>query len=450
MSQRLKELRQAGRAPAGHGNAGLASNFIDLAHAKVRPGGVVALVLPGSFIQGDSWANARRLLAQHYRDVTVVSIAAADSQGRAFSADTGMAEVLVVATKRDPAQPEQQIPEEALYVNLRHRPQSLVEAHELAREIVKTGANGREGPIRVGSNLQMGSCITMPLAAGGAAQLREPRLAVTMRELTQGYLRLPHHKERFGLALATLQSLGGRGLLDRDITGREEATDGLPRGPFDIEPAKGIADYPILWKHDASRERCLIVRPEAEGSIRPGCEDRAVDVWQRTATRLHFNRDFRINSQSLAACLTEEPSIGGRAWPNFRVENRRWEEAIALWSNTTLGLMCFWWLGSRQQQGRAMLTISRLPDLLVLDPRKLCPAQLDLTRQIFDEFRSRAFKPANEAYRCDVRKDLDRTVLVELLQLPDTILPSLDLLRRQWCAEPTVHGGKSTSIELYT
>ncbi len=42
MSRRLREHRGSLDEPAGHGNAGLASNFIDLAHAKLRPGGVAA------------------------------------------------------------------------------------------------------------------------------------------------------------------------------------------------------------------------------------------------------------------------------------------------------------------------------------------------------------------------------------------------------------------------
>ena len=56
MSNRLKKIRKP--SMAGHGNAGLASNFIDLAHAKVRnPGGVIALVLPAAFLQGQAWAG---------------------------------------------------------------------------------------------------------------------------------------------------------------------------------------------------------------------------------------------------------------------------------------------------------------------------------------------------------------------------------------------------------
>ena len=60
---------------AAHGNAGIASDFIDLAHAKLKPGGVLALVLPASFVSGASWAKARRLLAAFYEDIEVWSIA---------------------------------------------------------------------------------------------------------------------------------------------------------------------------------------------------------------------------------------------------------------------------------------------------------------------------------------------------------------------------------------
>ena len=51
MSRRLRNIRKS--TMVGHGNAGLASNFIDLAHTKVKnPGGILALVLPASFLQG--------------------------------------------------------------------------------------------------------------------------------------------------------------------------------------------------------------------------------------------------------------------------------------------------------------------------------------------------------------------------------------------------------------
>lgn len=46
MSDRLARIRTTIDTPAGHGNAGLASNFLDLAHMEVKAGGTIAFVLP--------------------------------------------------------------------------------------------------------------------------------------------------------------------------------------------------------------------------------------------------------------------------------------------------------------------------------------------------------------------------------------------------------------------
>ena len=131
---RAASRRSKSRSMVGHGNAGLASNFIDLAHAKVKnPGGVLVLVLPATFLQGPSWAAARRLLDEHYRDVVIVTIADdRNATDRAFSADTGMAEVLVVATRKRAALSRR--PGPALFVNLlRNVRSSILEAVMVAR-----------------------------------------------------------------------------------------------------------------------------------------------------------------------------------------------------------------------------------------------------------------------------------------------------------------------------
>jgi len=103
-----------------------------------------------------------------------------------------------------------------------------------------------------------------------------------------------------------------------------------------------------------------------------------------------------------------------------------------------------WYCGARQQAGRARLTISQLPDLPVLDTRALTPKQHRLAARIFGRFKSKPFLPANEAYHDKNRHALDRALLVELLGLPESILQPLDLLRRKWCNEPSVHGGKKS------
>ena len=447
MSERLEKTRKwlqgKGEPVAGHGNAGLASNFIDLAHAKLAPGGVLALVLPAAALQGAAWRGARELLATRYSDVTVLTVAAAGSTERAFSADTGMAEALVVATRKTGLDVE---PGPVLFVNLRRRPESLLEAAWIARRtsgLPRTpGAAGALFLSDAERAPEIGGWAVSTLRAAGPAGVGNT-LSMTraMNGLFEnGLLRLPRRRDGHRVAIARLRELGARGLIHRDISGA------APRGPFDIAPVSPGAtpEWPVLWRHDADRERTLTVEPDTQGYARDGLRAKARQVWERTASRLHLNLDFRLNSQSLAACLTPGPTLGGRAWPNYRLDEEEWEVPVVLWANTTLGVMAFWWIASRQQQGRAILTISQTPDLPVLDPRALSGAQRRRARRIFETFETLPFLPANEAWRDESRQALDRAVFVDLLRLPEEAAESLDLLRRQWCEEPSVHGGKGT------
>ncbi len=442
MSTRLRSIRARTKARTGHGNAGLASNFLQLAHAKTRPGGAIALVLPAAFAQGASWRAAREMVEAEYENVVVVSLAATGQTDRAFSADTGMGEALLVGRKREA--PGVKGP--ALFANLLRRPRSPVEAVEAARSIrARLDPDAPASGWLSAGEVHLGSYVKDSLTDSGAAGVANPRLAATMRELIGGSFKPPRWAKAVSIPMAALGELGKRGPVDRDINGVQP--DGAPRGPFDIaglDAAEQPPTYPVLWGHDASSERCLVVRPDSAGRVRDGCEDRAVAIWDAAAARLHFSRGFRLNSQSLAACFTPEAVIGGQAWPSFQMASPDWDYPVLLWANTTLGLMSFWWRGSRQQQGRAILTISRLPELPALDPRRLSPEQINRAKEIFEEFKDRPMLPANEAYRDEVRAELDRAVLVRMLELPERVQTSLALLRTQWCAEPSVHGGKPT------
>ncbi len=446
MSRRLTRVQRAFRhQAAGHGNAGLASNFLDLAHLKCRPGGILALVLPLALVQGAAWRPARNLLATWYENITFVTIAAAHTPECAFSADTGMGEVLVVARKRsNPATEPNRT--QALFANLHRRPDTTVEAMEIARHFRRDReAFSDIERITFGDQI-IGTTYRADLRHGGCASAADLELAKIAIALESHELRLPTLPQPSALAMARLSDLGHRGLVHRDINGLNSDKEKSYRGPFEILPISSQATYPALWSHDADRERQLILAPDCEGQIRPGMEDKADVVWV-TASRLHFNRDFRLNSQSLAAAVTKHRSIGGRAWPNFRLGDPTHESALVLWSNTTLGLFLFWWYASRQQAGRAILTISQLPSLLVIDTTQLTSIQIAAAERVFDKFAKQPLLPANEAFRDTVRIALDEDFLVSVLGLDPTIREPLEILRNKWCAEPSVHGGKNTRIQ---
>ena len=437
MSAALRGIRARLIEVAGHGYAGLASNFIDLAHQKVKPGGALALVLPLTVVSGESWSAAREVLARWYRDIAVIALATTGSEDRAFSADTGMAEALVLAVKRD--KPVEASPEAAptLFVNLFRRPGHTTEATGIAQLVAGIPHDDDRGFLHAGDD-EMGSFVRATLADGGCAGLKEPAISASALSAQNGALRLPFLSAPLALSITEVGSVGQRGEQHMQISGKAN-------GPFNIlRPARGDDRYPALWNHDANRERKLVVQTDSRGEVREGMGDKAEKVWA-TATRLHFTLDFQLNSQSLAACLTPERAIGGRAWPNLLVEgDPRREQALALWANTTPGLISFWWIAGRQQQGRAILTISQLPRLAALDVRTLDDEQLEKAERLFAEFAERDFLPANEAYRDETRQALDRAVLCGLLGLPESILEPLAALRLQWCEEPSVHGGKPT------
>lgn len=451
MSDRLTKFTRKLPQACGHGNAGLASYFIDLAHIKVKPGGTIAFVLPFTVTVGTGWAKARDLLAKHYKDINIVAIASSGSTDRAFSSDTGMAEVLVIATRRE-EDDECDDNNDVLFVNLYERPTDPIRAVEQARQITSTASRTSEskgsGSIGIG-DIQVGNFIWAGIQDTGCAGITQVELASCGRSLVDGKLSLPRLRDITDLALVKLEELGDSGPYHMDINGWQ-ADKKTPRGPFDLEKVttgKRLRSYPILWEHNAKKETYMVVTPDHGGVERPGLKDKALQIWD-SASRLHFNRDFQLNSQPLAACFTDIACIGGRAWPTFKLYDANWEKVIVLWANTTLGLISFWWLGSLQQQGRAILAITRLSELVTLDPRSLSDGQLTLADEIFDQFRSKRFLPANEIWRDENRGKLDEAVFVDLLGLDqDQIMPSLAILRDQWCREPSVHGGKSTRPE---
>ena len=420
MASRLKKTRPE----FGHGNVGLASNFMDLGHRKLKDGGVLAMVVPFAFARGKGWERARTALATHYSDIHILSIGTTGSTGRSFSADTGMAECLVLATKH------KQSVHSAVFSTLPARPTSLLEAAVEARD--------SRGKAEQGSLLE----------AGGAGAI-SARVVETVERLQEGSLSLPRQPESTAVPIVRLGVVARRGLYHLDIRGAP------PRGAFDIRPLRQneVPDYPALWKHDAKREHRLIVHPGHCGDVRAGLAKKAAYDWERTASRLHCNLDFQLNSQSLAMCLTPEKCLGGRAWPNVIPQKPAYEVPLLLWANSSLGLILFWWYGTRQQKGRACITITKLPELPVLDPRALTESQIEHCRTIFDVFKDREFLPANEAYRDETRKALDRELLfgkTSVLKLDSGLEEGLDVLRKQWCAEPSVHGGKGTRIKLDT
>ena len=185
----------------------------------------------------------------------------------------------------------------------------------------------------------------------------------------------------------------------------------------------------------------MVCIPDSQLIVRRGMEAKAAEVWA-TASRAHVNLDFRFNSQPLTAAITERESIGGRAWPNVTFADARFDYTFALWCNSTLGLLLYWWHANKQQPGRGITTIRAVETLPVLDVRTLSDAQLHTAQAIFDEFQELDLQPAYLADTDANRALLDRRVVCDLLGFDAATYDAVRRLAAKWCAEPSVHGGK--------
>ena len=425
-----------------HGHAGLASSFAALADRKVRSGGVVAFVLPFTAINGASWAKFRELIATQYTDITIVSIAA-NGKDMSFSSDTGMAECLVIARRISSGENPGR---RANFVSLSERPADFAEASEIAKAVLNTGGVRRleDGPyggatIHIGES-PVGELLNAPLgdyeSGWGAARLADVSVAQVAHSLSAGQLWLPAQAQAIELPVAHLNQVGQRGL-DSQLF-----ISAAHKGPFTKEKSSPTATYPALWNHNAKSETKLVCEPDSQLRVRQGMESKSNELWA-TASRAHINRDFTFGSQALAIAFTERESVGGRVWPNVIFDDKRFDCALAVWGNSTLGLLSYWWHSSRQQSSKASMTIRQAETLPVLDFRALSDEQLAAAQRIFDEFRELELLPAYLADADPNRALLDRKVICDLLGFGEDTYRAVRRLAAKWCAEPSVHGGKA-------
>lgn len=324
-----KKLQRLTAGTTAHGNAGEASIFLVLADRKLKSNATLALVMPLSLLSGEAWEGSRQLLRTGYRDLTVLSIAGREDAELSFSADTDMAECLIIASKGGGA-------DRATFAILKARPATRLEGTSIATQISELKASGKlgrleDGPIG-GTPLQFGDeivghVVDAPLPQEGGwrlSRISDISLAQTAYQLAnENRIWLPRmpRGDVVDIPITTAARIGTIGPYHADIDGRTQS--GI-RGPFDIRPLTSAATYPVLWSHDAPRQQMMMFGPDCEAVQRRGrsaaerelIERKATAIWE-SASHCHVNRDFRFNSQSTTMQFTPHRAIGGRAWPSL-------------------------------------------------------------------------------------------------------------------------------------
>ena len=426
------------------GQAGLSSYFVELARRMLKSKGTMGFILPATVLASPTSQKLRDMWATEYHDVIVITIAEAKGFDCAFSADTDMAECIIVATKGKGDNTGR-----GKFVCLNQRPESLLEAFEITNRIIRSNGTYRleDTPsggdtIKVGEEI-LGCMLDCPLPSGeGWVAVRVKSMAVlqSARRLKKGKLELPLQALQETVTEIPICQVG-------DI-----ATLGLAevRGVFrKVEGFRPNEDgYACLWNAKSEVQRSMLVLPDSRAIPVPNAEAKVQKRIDRNS-RTHYNMFMRFTSNSVIALFTDEPTIGPTSVTNVVFENPRHEIPWTLWCNSTLGLFCHWLHSGKQNAGRGKLRLTTLRTLPTLDVRELSDEALANAEAIFERLKDKRMLPLNECAHDPVREELDRCLLTEVLGImSDDVLKSMQTLREMLCAEPSIHGGKQDKCDF--
>lgn len=428
---------------AGHG-----SSFAVLADRLVKPGGRISLVLPVTALSGESWREVRQMLASRYEVEFVVS--SHDPNLLSMSYDTAIAEVLLVARRlRQGETPSGR----GRFVNLWRAPYQETDALALVLAVNAAAAMPllrSDGPPVGGNPLvvggeQWGEVVDGPVGEGPLTAARWRRVVTGQfaSALARGELWMGDGGQVAGhVPVAALADVCNVGPQDRRIRGS--------LGMFDAYHGwTGDAQFPAIWSLDSSVHQSMSTEPNAWLSPKPGRDHQP--VWSQSGT-LQVTRDVRYNAQSVMAVRTGIRTLGVRAWHTLSAHGddplvrARRETALALWCNSTFGLLLHANHSNSAQEGRGQGNKGMLESMTTLDVRKLEAWQLDEAQAIWQAFSNRKFMPFYQCATDPTRVELDERIVRDLIGLGEDAVASLATLRRLLAGEPSIYGSKQPEL----
>lgn len=433
--------------------AGMGASFLALARKRVKLGGRVGFVLPLTAAFAKSWEETRSMIELEFTEITAIAVAAGQALGKdALSADTGMEEMLLVATRTKADAKGKNAPIKCVTL---HSPVTRSgEAGELARAI--SGAIdlvdsvGSSRPIVVGET-EIGQVCVFDAGGKGAPWgplgVTHAGLAIAANKMACGRLDLIGKSMELDTGMTTLDDLFRIGPT-HDLIGHLKGKDA--RGAFEFfditGPTDAIGADRSLWATDSEAQRSLVVLPTHKGVPVPGRNYGEMRARQGT---LFYARNMRWTSQALLAATTKHDAMGGSAWTVLEHDDTRVCKALALWANSTLGMMVHWTQGQRTHAGRSRTQIGALGQIPCPKLNKISDDKLDFAAISFDELASKQLLPACQAHADQARQEIDAAV-VKMLGLPEATSRTVDELRFLWCSEPSVHGNNQRALSLLT
>ena len=444
---KLRRMAAKGRNgyTMSHGQAGLASDFGNLCNMRMAPDGVFAHVLPLTAAHAGSWKQWRAGLEKDFQDIVAIANVS-QLELQSMSADTGMGEMLVVATKRS-NRPSRWRPTEILCVNLDSAPATLAQGYAFAQEIAAIPA-GQAGLLNHGNYTRITQTEEgFPWGAVGNRNYELSSVGAALLE-REAYDPLTLSTHALSLPMATLGDLADTGPTHH-LIGYPKGSE--PIGAFEWTPLKQLATKPAqqsLWAADSKAQTTIAVSPTHGGAIIDAA------LAKRMATqrsRWFLSRNMRWTSQAIAVASTAAVEHGGRAWNALQNLPDSTGQCIALYSNSIFGGIVRNAYGQSTQAGRAQIQVGAVLGLP-------CPAfnadtpeaqhARDVAGRHFDRLSKLTLEPFAYCFRDENRHEID-SVVAEMLGLDPAdgaVQEMLAHYRMLFAGEPNVNGRQKSIL----
>ena len=426
--QLRQELSRRLKSRLGSATAGLGAAFVAAASPKLRPGeGRLALVLPATVCTGPSWQQTRSLIERDFAlDMVIVSH---DPQRWNFSDSTDLSEALLIATRSSANSHADD--ERTIFVNLWQNPDGVLDAHRTAQAIAETTPANLEDPgtaLLTVDGQHVGELLSVPSSKifsrqwAGVQFARADLTRSALRLLYDGEVWVPGESAIAQIPFCPLAELGEIGPDVRDLWDGFDRTD-------------AITAYPMIENHDTDQRRWVATEPDKYlvplVEPRPGRNLKSIQTLWPKAGRLLLGARFWLNTVRVVAMRSDRNVLASMWWP-IRVDDEASEKALALWLNSSVGLLAL--LATRNTTRGAWVQMKKadLVGMPVPNLRALTPQQLQALSQLFDDVAEEEFERLPAMADCAARRRLDDG-LAEILGLPD-----LDGLRRLLASEPVV------------
>jgi hypothetical protein len=421
--------------------AGLGSIFTALGDRVLKPGGHLALVLPRAVLSGVAWAPTRALLVRQYHVRTIV---VSHEPGRwNFSENTDLGECLLVARRLTPGEP----PGPTKVINLWRRPRTSIEALAVADRLAKApgaslDAAGIDEAIVRGEKIAEVIVLEAGRIAAGrfheGSAFAQTDLCRIARGLSDGRLYLPGRGFVAGIPVVPLGDLVRIGPDVRDVH------DGFR---LSCRPTR----YPALWGHRTDGMRCIaqgvsghlapLSRARRGRPLRP-----ARLLWPR-AGRLMLAERLRLNLARVVCVHLPRPALSNSWWP-LNVDGptagaqRARERVLALWLNSTLGLIAL--IAARVDTEGPWIKLKKpsVAGLPVLDPARLTAHQRTRLARLYAQVRRRELGTIAQTGDDAVRAQIDEG-LGQALGVGAGLAPVRALLAREPVLRPAPAGSRA-------